>query len=187
MLGEESKVRYTIFINLKHKQFILFVFLDTCLKLKQSYTKVDWVRIHTSFTRVIEGWGKEEGDNASVLSVTFCFLRVILKQKWQNLNGYLIWVAYSWVFVIVLSTLLCVLNTGVLKLSGGGGKVGWRQIKGALGVRVRRWALFFRQRRTTEGSWVGVLWPEPSLRMTDLVYLMALKRELLDSVVIHIH
>ena len=55
MLGEESKVRYTIFINLKHKQFILFVFLDTCLKLKQSYTKVDWVRIHTSFTRVIEG------------------------------------------------------------------------------------------------------------------------------------
>ena len=31
------------------------------------------------------------------------------------------------------------------------------------------------------------MWSEPSLRMTDLVYLMALKRGLLDSVGTHIH
>ena len=92
-----------------------------------------------------------------MLSVTFCFLRVILKQKWQNLNGYLIWVAYSWVFVIVLSTLLCVLNTGVLKLSGGGGKVGWFQDWGFLFLNLSIYRNDMKKSKENDNSAVRVI------------------------------
>lgn len=93
--------------------------------------------------------GDEGGrrQNTSGVSTAFGFLRVVLKQKWQNLRGYLIWMVGSLVFVTVLSTLLCVLTMCVYhwstEIKGGKRKAGWTQIKEVLGCQNKKLGFIF--------------------------------------------